>query len=539
MSDIAPNNPTIDDAFNAVVVDGTVQANVAPVIEHPNVANENPVFPIVVNHYDNLLAMTGMNIGTRKALVSEGFGSMSSLVRLTTKDLDSLVDMMNKQHRGKSFKSTYPPGTADNEKEIHIGFNSKSTLSVIIHWAERLKRLGKEVRAEDYTSEVDQLARDRMEEEKEIREVAKTQTPVKPTPLKDMTKWRSFFENWNQYMSCCRGPSLTPLTYVYRTQEEPETAPLEDYDDMDAYLVAQTILSGPKFVIDNKRVFDEFKEAITTTGPGWAFIKEFNKGKNGRAAILKLKAQAEGTLNESIRRDDAIKILSTTTYSGPSRNWNIDTLLQKFQYAVSELVEIDGASLPDGQLVTYLVQALKDPSLSYVRDTIRTNATYRNSFHEAQLFVKTFVSSSSIKTETTPRQINDVQTSNGGSGGGKSGGGGKGGSKSGPIKGPVTARSYSPGEWKSLTKEQQEKVKSMRSKKKQVSKPSEEKERSVDSVSREDTAGIKEDHANDKSQPIDDAAGLQFGRGAHKKSVGFVMDKASPSGNGAKKQNLL
>jgi hypothetical protein len=217
MSDIAPNNPTIDDAFNAVVVDGTVQANVAPVIENPNVMNKNPVFPIVVNHYDNPLAMTGMNIGTRKALVLEGFGSMSSLIRLTTKDLDSLVNIMNKQHHGKSFKSTYPPGTADNKKEIHIGFNSKSTLLVIIHWAECLKCLGNEVCAEDNISEVDQLACNRMEEEKEIPEVAKTQTPVKSTPLKGMTKWRSFFENLNQYMSFCRGPLLTPLLYVYHT----------------------------------------------------------------------------------------------------------------------------------------------------------------------------------------------------------------------------------------------------------------------------------------------------------------------------------
>jgi hypothetical protein len=79
----------------------------------------------------------------------------------------------------------------------------------------------------------------------------------------------------------------------------------------------------------------------------------------------------------------------------------------------------------------------------------------------------------------------------------------------------------------------------MHSKKKQVSKPSKGKECSVDSVSREDTAGIKEDHANDKLQSIDNAAGLQFGRGAHKKLVGFVMDTASPSGNGAKKPKLL
>ncbi|EEC42806.1 predicted protein [Phaeodactylum tricornutum CCAP 1055/1] len=187
-------------------------------------------------------------------------------------------------------------------------------------------------------------------------------------------------------------------------------------------------------------------------------------------------------------------------------------LLQKFQYAISELVKNDGVALPDGQLVTYLVQALKDPSLSYVCDTIRTNATYRNSFPEAQLFVKTFVSSSTSKSENTPRQVNDVQTSgSGASGGSKKGGTGKGASNPTPFKGAVTARSYTPGEWKSFSKDQQEKVRSLRNKKKQGGKP-EESERSVDSVARGEPVDTKEVHTSSEMEPTSDAAGLQFGR---------------------------
>ncbi|EEC42677.1 predicted protein [Phaeodactylum tricornutum CCAP 1055/1] len=429
----------------------------------------------LIDPYDSLLMRAGMNYGTRKAFSKEGYGLMSDLVTLNQKQLESLIDMMNKKHCGKSFQGAIPLGLnlVAEDLEIDIGHKTKTTLKVILHWADLQKSLGLDVNAEDYTDVVGQLARERMDEEEKILEAAKKLTPSKPTTLKDMTKWRSFFENWNSYMSQCRGAAAIPLSYVYRTNKQPETALVGTYVNMDAYLVAQTVLSGSNFEIDNQRVFDEFKEAITTTGPGWSFIKTYNRSKDGRAAILKLKEQAEGTLNESVCRDDAIKILSTTTYNGPSRNWNIDMLLQKFQYVISELVEIDGVALPDGQLVTYLVQALKDPSLSYV---------------------------------------NDVQTSgSGASGGSMKGGTGKGASKPTPFKGAVTARSYTPGEWKSLSKDQQEKVRSLRNKKKQGGKP-EESERNVDSVARDEPVDTKEVHTSREMEPTSDAAGLQFGR---------------------------
>jgi hypothetical protein len=120
-------------------------------------------------------------------------------------------------------------------------------------------------------------------------------------------------------------------------------------------------------------------------------------------------------------------------------------------------------------------------------------------------------------------------------GGSKKGGTGKGASKPTPFKGAVTARSYTPGEWKSLSKDQQEKVRSLRNKKKQGGKP-EESERSVDSVARGEPVDTKEVHTSSEMEPTSDAAGLQFGRGAYKKSVGFTADTASPSENGTKKQ---
>ena len=41
-------------------------------------------------------------------------------------------------------------------------------------------------------------------------------------------------------------------------------------------------------------LYDELK-LLVVDGPGWSFIKKFDKKKQGRKAVLALRMQAEGT----------------------------------------------------------------------------------------------------------------------------------------------------------------------------------------------------------------------------------------------------
>ncbi|KAI2501803.1 Reverse transcriptase (RNA-dependent DNA polymerase) [Fragilaria crotonensis] len=73
--------------------------------------------------------------------------------------------------------------------------------------------------------------------------------------------------------------------------------------DRSRSFIATTALSGTHFelIID---AYDEFKPLVVD-GPGWSFIKKFDKAKDGRGAVLALKTQAEGTSAKLTRKQAA------------------------------------------------------------------------------------------------------------------------------------------------------------------------------------------------------------------------------------------
>jgi hypothetical protein len=88
---------------------------------------------------------------------------------------------------------------------------------------------------------------------------------------------------------------MCPIAWIHR--EDVTVTPAiyaAVYPDHDAWLMATTIMRGGWFELDNACAYDEFK-ALVLKGPGWSFIKQYDRTKNVRAAILALKCQCEGT----------------------------------------------------------------------------------------------------------------------------------------------------------------------------------------------------------------------------------------------------
>ena len=68
-----------------------------------------------------------------------------------------------------------------------------------------------------------------------------------------------------------------------------------EYQFMQERLITITALNGTHFDLDNRTLYDEFKPLVVD-GPGWSFIKKYDKSKDGRGVVLlALKSQAEGT----------------------------------------------------------------------------------------------------------------------------------------------------------------------------------------------------------------------------------------------------
>lgn len=71
-----------------------------------------------------------------------------------------------------------------------------------------------------YTPMVMQHLSQRIEELKALKAKFKSLPPTKPDPLKNLGKFRVFWEQWLTYMGCTYGEADCPLTYICRDHED-------------------------------------------------------------------------------------------------------------------------------------------------------------------------------------------------------------------------------------------------------------------------------------------------------------------------------
>ncbi len=137
----------------------------------------------------------------------------------------------------------------------------------------------------------------RMQADKDYKRATEDTEIQKPEKLVDLVKWTRFWELFTTYLGRFKGAALTPLSYLVRDHTEvTDDIRTAEYASVQEKLIATTALSGAHFDLDNRTLYDEFKPLVVD-GPGWSFIKRFDKAKDERAAVLALKTQAEGTID--------------------------------------------------------------------------------------------------------------------------------------------------------------------------------------------------------------------------------------------------
>ncbi len=190
------------------------------------------------------------------------------------------------------------------------------------------------------------------------------------------------------------------------------------------------MLEGDWFLLDNQRVYDEFK-ALVLKGPGWGFIKTYNRCKDGRNAVLALCCP---------RKTSAYAAISNARYSGQKKTFPFARYVKIHQTAHIMLEEL-GEPVPETKKVTDFLAGITDPRLGNAKDTVIGNAAKLQNFEECQQYFQTLVFNKSTQ-EKQERNISRLTVEN-------PKGNPKGISEreKGKKRG-VTARSYSETEWK-------------------------------------------------------------------------------------------
>ena len=442
--------------------------------------------------FANALNRIGINAATRAAIVDNGFQSILDLVTVQDEDLDKLP-----KHLDAWRDPTAPPNA-----QVRIPFVSLTKLKTMRYWVLAQRCIGVVVSANDFTEDVIQEVLTRMKADKDYKKATEDTDITKPAKLTDLVKWIKFWDLFTTYLGRVKGAALTPLTYLIRDHEA-VTADLlaADYASTQERLIATTALSGAHFELDNRTLYDEFKPLVVD-GPGWSFIKRFDKKKDGRGAVLALKSQAEGTSAKLTRKQTAYASIASSTYLGPRKGFTFASYVTLHQSAHNELLDLD-EPVSESKKVTDFLKGIRDPTLNTGKSIVLGDPAKLGNFEECQQYLSTIVQNMAAQSKAE-RHVSLVATE---------GSGGRGGSLVDRIKGGT----YSDEQYRSLSEHDKKRVQKFReeAKKKKRDKRTgrKEKRKLAKAKSDRDEASIggEDDATEPTTTSTSSNAGSQFG----------------------------
>jgi hypothetical protein len=352
--------------------------------------------------------------------------------------------------------------------------------------------------------------------------------------FKDMAKWPTFEERLLTFFATEMRNKNTgaPLSYIVRESKDVTPEALEaSYESVDAQLVATLSLTGDDFRIDNRRVYLVLK-GLVIDGPGWAFIRKYNKDQDGRGAYFALKAQAEGQSAITTRLNKAYAMIQNASYNGRSKNFTFDKYIEIHQKAHNELLAL-GETISETKKVRDFLQNISDPKLATAKTVVAGDPAKLENFELCQQYLKTClhnsgadvqqanVSIGSVGTaQEQQRLIAQLQRENASlkKGRKKGGGGGKPQQNGGGLQSasghPLHGGYYAPKVYRTFTEEEKQIVRKLREekKKRKVADVGIQQERNAGAV-----ASVTQP-PDDQETPTDDQkepASSQFGRDAH------------------------
>ena len=449
--------------------------------------------------FTQALERIGFNAPTRAAMVDNGFTTILDLASVQEADLDRLP---------KHLESWRNP-TAAPHAQVRIPFVSLSKLKAMRYWVLAQRCIGVDSpSADDFTDAVVTEVLDRMKADKDYKKATEDTDITKPTKLTDMVKWTKFWELFTTYLGRVKGAALTPLTYLIRdhgtvTQELLDAA----YSTTQERLIATTALSGAHFELDNRTLYDEFKPLVVD-GPGWSFIKRFDKKKDGRGAVLALKTQAEGTSAKLTRKQAAYASIASSAYHGPRKGFSFANYVTLHQTAHNELLDLE-EPVSESKKVTDFLKGIRDSALTTGKSIVLGDPKKLGDFEECQQYLSTIVQNMAAQSKAE-RHVSSVSTEGGG-------GKGSGGSLVDRIKGGT----YTDEQYRSLSDQEKKRIQKFRAeaqqKKKDKRKKGKDKRKLAKAKSDRDDASADDDDATEPTASSTSSnAGSQFGSNGNK-----------------------
>ena len=115
----------------------------------------------------------------------------------------------------------------------------------------------------------------------------------RPGKLEIGVKWTIWDTKLENYLRSLQGALGIPLDYVVRSDMPSTWDPAPDAENEHDRLKYQALQTGPSYDTDRMNMYRELK-ACCLDSKGWAWIKIFNRQKDGRLAMEILRAYYKG-----------------------------------------------------------------------------------------------------------------------------------------------------------------------------------------------------------------------------------------------------
>jgi hypothetical protein len=507
--------------------------------------------------FNALLTSFGFNGTTVAIMNDEGLISLQTLAQLSLDDMDNFTKAVRalQAHQqppvaapvvpaaGGEGGDVAPAADVQPPAPVRFPFLALRKLRALRVWLQDRAACGQEFDVASFTPAILEKYIRRLDERASFDLDKKPDDkPDGVVPeFKDMTKWPTFEERLLTFFATeMRNKSTgAPLSYVVRESKEVTPEAREaTYESVDAQLVATLSLTGDDFCIDNRRVYLVLK-GLVIDGPGWAFIRKFNKDQDGRGAYFALKAQAEGQSAITTRLNKAYAMIQNASYNGRSKNFTFDKYIEIHQKAHNELLAL-GESISETKKVRDFLQNISDPKLATAKTVVAGDPAKLENFELCQQYLKTCLHNSGAdaqQSNVSIGSVNTIQEQNrliaqlkrenaalkGGKNAGK--GGGSGGKKPQPNGGggqksasghPLHGGYYTPKVYRTFTDDEKQIVRKLREekKKRKVADVNSQQERNAGAVaSVVQFADDPEPSTDDQKE--EEPASAQFGRDAH------------------------
>ena len=240
---------------------------------------------------------------TRERIRAEGLASFDDLKPMKEKDIRDLAE-------------SYGRRTVADGRVI-FGLRRIRYLIGLVHWVQDFGRIGIEPTIVGINDAAQlRSALDEAYYRADVRKIEKDQADTvskaaDPGKLKDERKWPEWEPAFVNYLSTIPGVNGVPLSYVVREKEVGD--PLADFSSFNERAVACSLLSGPTFQADARKVHQLIKSFLQTeTAEQW--IKPLARKQNGRDDMQALRNHYSGEGNTSRRIAVAERLRDTLHY---------------------------------------------------------------------------------------------------------------------------------------------------------------------------------------------------------------------------------